>query len=459
MSQNSRRRLTQFRRFLTAIAWCLAALYALDRGLKLLAVHRFLRRPPPAAPASWPSVTLLQPITRGASDLPTALARRAALNYQGHLQHILICDAGDDTTIPLCRSWLAAHPEIDAQLLTLDPGTAPGQPADPAPTKQLQSPPSQGHSPDLPRITTKVEKLRAALPHATGEILAFVDDDILLRPDAVDLLVRHLQDRRAGAVFGLAVYTNWSNIPSSLLSTFVNANALLSYIPLTYLADPYTITGHFYALRREVFAAVGGLDGMEGRFDDDHELARRIQRCGRKNVQTAVIYDVDNQLSAFDGYTNQMRRWFIIPRQTMAPYLTPYQQFVSLLGSVGNLIPPLLAALTLLGGIILAPFALTMTLYAAAYAWCEHAYLARTTPLKRWPWVLLSALIAPLQALAGFLGSSDFYWRGQHIRLHPGGRYAILPEQASPEQASGMRGGLPGRVDGGRVAGEGADQP
>ena len=106
-----------------------------------------------------------------------------------------------------------------------------------------------------------------------------------------------------GAVFGLAAYTNWSNIPSSLLSAFVNANALLSYLPLTFLAEPYTITGHLYALRREVFAAIGGLDGMEGRFDDDHELARRIQRHRLANVQTSVVYDVDNYLSTIDGYS------------------------------------------------------------------------------------------------------------------------------------------------------------
>jgi ceramide glucosyltransferase len=297
-------------------------------------------------------------------------------------------------------------------------------------------------------VATKVEKLRAALPHATGKIYAFVDDDILLRPDAIDHLVRHLQDRHAGAVFGLAVYTNWTNIPSSLLSAFVNANALLSYVPLTYLADPYTITGHFYALRRDVFAAIGGLDGLEGRFDDDHELARRVQRYGLKNIQTPVMYDVDNYLPTLNGYTNQMRRWFIIPRQTMAPFLTPYQQFVSLLGSAGSLIPPLLAALTLLGGIILGPFVATMAIYAGVYAWCEHAYLSRTTPLTRWPWVLLSAHIAPIQALAGLLGDSNFYWRGQHIRLHPGGRYDILPDHPSGKTPLFREeGGLPGRVD------------
>ena len=430
------RSLTENRNPAATLAWALAALYAIDRLLKLLAVHRFLRRPLPPAPQSWPSVTLLQPLTRGASDLPTALARRAALTCRGHLQHILICDVADAATISHCRSWLATHPNLAANLIlapaafassntiTPDPGTAQNRSPNPSPAA-----PSQGRPPNANSslIATKVEKLYAALPHATGDILAFVDDDILLRPNAIDHLVRYLQDPRTGAVFGLAAYTNWSNIPSSLLSTFVNANALLSYLPLTWLAEPYTITGHFYALRREVFAAIGGLDGMEGRFDDDHELARRIQRHGLANVQTFVVYDVDNYLSTIDGYTNQMRRWFIIPRQTMAPYLTPYQQFVSLFSSLGNLIPPLLALLTLIGRTALAPLLTTMTLFAAVYTWCEHAYLDRTTPPIRWPLVLISALIAPLQALGAFLGGDTFHWRGQHIRLHRGGHFDILP--------------------------------
>jgi ceramide glucosyltransferase len=406
---------------LTTLAWALAALYTLDRALKLLAVHRFLRRPQPPAPPGWPTVTLLQPITRGASDLPTALARRAALVYEGSIQHLLICDAGDTPAIAHCQSWLAAHPALDAQIITRDPGAAQHPSAWPASGAPCHGSP----------IATKVEKLAAALPHAIGAILAFVDDDILLRPSAIDHLVRQLQDARAGAVFGLAAYTNWTNVSSSLLSAFVNSNALLSYLPLTYLAEPYTITGHLYALRRDVFTAINGLDGMDGRFDDDHELARRVQRHGLANVQTSVIYDVDNYLPTLDGYTNQMRRWFIIPRQTMAPYLTPRQQLVSILGSLSNLIPPLLALLTLATRITVAPLLAVMTLFAGVYTWCEHAYLGRTTPLYRWPLVFLSALIAPLQALAGLLGGphggNTFHWRGRHIRLHRGGHFDILP--------------------------------
>jgi ceramide glucosyltransferase len=294
-------------------------------------------------------------------------------------------------------------------------------------------------------VATKVQKLLAALPHARGEILMFVDDDILLRPDAAAGLARYLQAERTGAAFGLAVYTNWSNIPSSLLSVFVNGNALLSYLPLTYLAEPFTITGHFYALRREVFDALGGLDNMRGRFDDDHELARRVARLGLANVQTPVMYDVDNYLRTIDDYANQMHRWFVIPRQTMAPSLTGYQQFVSLVGSAGGLLPPLLAAVTVLRVVqprqpqagratLLAPLLWVLALHAAVYAFCARTYLHRQTPWRRTPLILLSAVIAPLQALGGLLGSPSFRWRGQHIRLRRGGTYDLLPGREKAAQ-------------------------
>src|SRR5207249_4599093 len=59
--------------FLDRLAYSLVALFALERILKLAAVIHFFRRHHPSRPASWPTVTLLQPITRGASNLAEAL--------------------------------------------------------------------------------------------------------------------------------------------------------------------------------------------------------------------------------------------------------------------------------------------------------------------------------------------------------------------------------------------------
>jgi ceramide glucosyltransferase len=52
---------------------------------------------------------------------------------------------------------------------------------------------------------------------------------------AARILIPFLYQPQVGAVFGLACYTNWRALWSSLMSGFVNANALLSYIPISYL--------------------------------------------------------------------------------------------------------------------------------------------------------------------------------------------------------------------------------
>lgn len=380
----------------------LTLLYLLDRLLKLLAVWRFFRRPAPPAPAIWPAVSLLQPITRGASGLDDALRARAALDYPAPIQHLLICDQGDALSQATARAWL---PRL-------------------GPHARLAL-----AAPDGPAIASKIAKLQAGQAHAHGEVLVFIDDDVAPRPDALCQLVTYLAQPDAGAVFGLACYTAWDGVWSSLMSLFVNANALTSYIPLTYLSEPYTVTGHLFALRRPVFDAIGGLDGLAGRIDDDHEVARRVRRCGLRCVQTPVVYDVRNDLPSARAYAVQMRRWFVLPRQTMAPWLTRREQAVSLLGSVGLLLPGLVALLALVGrsraawrnlAVCLASFGLVYHL--------GEAWLGRRTPLRRWPLLPLVALVTPFQIMAAWLGGDEIEWRGQRLRVRRGGQFEVQEE-------------------------------
>ena len=392
------------RTWIDRLAWVLTWLYVADRLLKVAAVIAFFRRPapPPPADGSWPAVTLIQPVTRGASNLPAALDARAALEYPGSLQHVLVCDGDDGASQAVCHAWLARHAGLNATIATATPVRGP--------------------------VASKIEKMEIGLAQADGAVIAFIDDDVIPRPEALRIFVAHLGEPGTGAVFGLACYTEWSNIWSSLVSAFVNANALLSYIPLTYLAEPFTITGHFFAFERTVLEAAGGLSGLAGRLDDDHELARRVRRLGRRCVQTPVIYDIENRLDSLPGYANQMRRWFVIPRQTMAPFLTGREQAIALVGSAGNLVLPLLALLAFITRRPQAWRALagSLALFGAVYLFCERVYLRRRTPLQRWPLVFAAALVTPLQALAALATGDEFVWRGQRIRLQRGGQFEVI---------------------------------
>src|SRR5215467_4772987 len=211
---------------LDCLAIGLMALFALDRFLKLASVIHFFRRPLPPEPQEWPSLTLFQPITRGVSGLPEQLRSRARLSYElrasqggnnpAAIQHLLICDANDSESQAEIRALLDEFPALQAELILVESkeGT----------------------------VASKTEKLLAAIPHAKSEVFWFVDDDIGLRPSALRLMIPFLYQPGVGAVFGLACYTNWRTTWSSLMSGFVNTNALLSYIPLTYLTTPFTIT-------------------------------------------------------------------------------------------------------------------------------------------------------------------------------------------------------------------------
>jgi ceramide glucosyltransferase len=388
----------------------LTILYLLDRLLKLFAIAHFFRRPAPPAPAEWPSVTVLSPLTAARHDLRGPLVARARLAYAGPQQHLLICDRDDMASQEIVREVQSAHPNWNSTLLLAEP--------------------------DNGTIASKVAKLQAALPQSSGEVLVFVDDDVTLRPDALQVLLPYLNQPQAGAAFGLACYTAWQNTPSSLISAFVNANALPSYVPLSYLCEPYTITGHCFALRRNVFAAIGGIAGLEGRIDDDHELARRLRIRGLRCLQTPLIYEVENVLPSFPAANAQLKRWFVFPRETMLPFLTRRERFATAIGSLGSLLPPLVVVgdpwglsgtgraneqtgrkgfLTLL----------TLVAFAGSYAVYE-GYLGRRTPWQRWPLLLVIALLNPLHIIGLLAGNSVIEWRGQRLRILPGGRWEPL---------------------------------
>jgi ceramide glucosyltransferase len=383
------------------IAVCVA-LFCLDRLLKAAAVVLFFRRRPPAAPARWPSVTLLQPITRGVHDLAYNLAKRLELDYPAPIQHLFICDEYDSASLAICQAVRSEHPLAHIHMVI-----AAGE---------------RGS------LATKVQKLQAAIPQATGEVVCFIDDDVALRRDALRQLIPYLEQPQAGAVFGLACYTNWRTFWSSAMSSFVNTNALLSYIPLTYLAEPFTITGHCYALRRAIFDAVGGLEDMAGRIDDDHELARRLRRRGLRCIQAPVIYDVDNDLATMAAYLAQMRRWFVFPRLLMAPYLSRRDQAATALGSAGTLLPSLVALLALISRSrqALRGLAIMFGAFAAVYLRGERRYLSRTTPLRGLLALPIAAVIAPLQIVSGLLAGDEVQWRGQRLRIRCDGVAEVL---------------------------------
>ncbi len=384
---------------LTVVVVLLTLVYASDRLLKVMLVGRFFASPVPTLPAGVaPTVVLIQPVTRGATNLSANLTARAALNYPGTVRHLIVCDAGDSDSQAVCRAALPG-----AEIVLVEPDL-PGAP-----------------------LATKVAKMAAGVARlgADADVVCFVDDDIALPPDALIALVAPLYAvLPAGATFGLACQMSWSTPWESLMSGFVNANALTGYVPLTFFTPPYTLTGHVFALRRDVFERAGGMVGLEKRFDDDHEIARRVRALGLQLSQTPLVYGVANALPSLAAYRLQMRRWFVMPRQGMAANLTPKERVVSALLSVGNLIPPalLLCAILAPSRVTLSAVVVAFAAFLACYLHLENRHLPARTPYRGVLLLPVVAFLTPLHILiALLLPGNRITWRGRTYEARPGG--------------------------------------
>src|SRR5579875_1381922 len=365
--------------FVERLTYILTALFAFDRLLKLLAVIVFFRRSRPSPPQTWPTVTLLQPITRGASNLQEALRARAMLEYPASIQHLLICDAQDMEARAIVAAYLDEFPGLRAEVVLVEQESA-----------------------GAGGVARKLDKLQAALPRANGSVFCFVDDDVMPRPDSLSVLIPYLFQPRVGVAFGLPCFTNWQTVWSSLISAFINAHMLLSFVSLTFLTAPIRINGHVFAFRREIFERVGGFDGMERQIDDEFAIPQRLRAYGLRAAQTPLIYDIDNALDSARTYSRQFKRWFVMPRQAMMPALTTRQKLVAGLASFTLPLPGLVALLAL-------------------STRRRPVWLSLASCLS-----IFAAVWTPLHILWTTLPGNEVEWRGQRLRLHRDGTAEIV---------------------------------
>jgi glycosyltransferase involved in cell wall biosynthesis len=114
--------------------------------------------------------------------------------------------------------------------------------------------------------------------HARGEVLFFVDADVVLAPGAIDRVRRLFAERRDVA----AVFGSYDEMPraAGLVSRY--RNLLHHFVHQTAQAEASTFWAGCGAIRREVFDAVGGFDEQRFRRPsiEDIELGHRLRRAG-----------------------------------------------------------------------------------------------------------------------------------------------------------------------------------
>jgi GT2 family glycosyltransferase len=142
----------------------------------------------------------------------------------------------------------------------------------------------------------KSHAVAAALRVATGDVLAFTDDDVNVDRMWLDAIRRAMTDP-AITLIGGPVAPRWERRAPAWLRRAVDGYGTLT-APLALLnfghevveLGPRTVLGANLAVRREVFVSVGGFAHHLGKLrgtlltGEDRELCRRVQAAGFRAV-------------------------------------------------------------------------------------------------------------------------------------------------------------------------------
>lgn len=131
------------------------------------------------------------------------------------------------------------------------------------------------------------------ISHASGAIIAFIDDDAVPEPTWLDRLVAPIQDDRFDAAGGYVLGRN--GISFQWKGRLVNAEAQTQpYEPGDHVPDGWAIKteGTNMAVRADVLRALGGFDPAYAFYLDETDLNLRLSRSGYRTglVPDALVH-------------------------------------------------------------------------------------------------------------------------------------------------------------------------
>ncbi|HEY6236576.1 MAG TPA: bacteriohopanetetrol glucosamine biosynthesis glycosyltransferase HpnI, partial [Candidatus Elarobacter sp.] len=140
----------------------------------------------------------------------------------------------------------------------------------------------------------KMANVAPMLAHAHGEIFVISDSDMRVAPDYLDAVTAPFADPRVGAVTAL-----YRGEPADgALASILGAMCLTEqFAPSTLVADLIEpvqyVFGSTMAVRRDVLAAIGGIDVLGDHLADDFALGRLVTEHGyRVAVASCVVVNV-----------------------------------------------------------------------------------------------------------------------------------------------------------------------
>lgn len=334
-----------------------------------VACMRFAMRPLPQ-PSPRRGVTIIKPIYGLEPQLEENLRSFCVQNHP-EVQILFGVQRAGDPAIPAIQRVIAALPDRDCRLV-VDETARTGNP--------------------------KMANVASMLPYARYDILAISDADMRVDERYAGIIASAFDDERVGAATCLyAGVPAESNAASQLAAMHIDQVFAPSVLVATMFAPPRFCFGSTMAVRRDVLAAIGGIDALAAHLADDYTLGRLVSEAGyRVELSRYVVQNVVHEADERSLFAHELR-WartirMVQPLGYAFSFVT-YPVFFAIAYLIAHLWSPLA---------ILGAAALAARLVLGAAARCA---LGVRKPFPRRLWLVHEAVELAVWA-CGLFGSS-----------------------------------------------------
>lgn len=261
-------------------------------GLMLVAGRRrmlLMKRPDEPFRTPPPRVSLLIPAKDEGERIRACVASALAQDYPD-FDVIAIDDRSTDDTGAVMDEMAAADPRLRVLHVT--------------------DPPAAGW-------TGKNNALYQGAKLATGEWLLFVDSDVVLSPDALDVsvgVVRRKQFDLLSLLPRLETHNLWESLLIPLAAGAASSLYLIALTNTQHLKTAFA-NGQYLLISRRAYDAIGGHETVKDRYCEDVAIARLVKDKGlRPRVSWGNDYAAVRMYSSFDAIVRGWSRIYYAAR-------------------------------------------------------------------------------------------------------------------------------------------------
>ncbi len=362
--------------------------------LQIIAVRKMLTPPQeePSCGANFPPISVLKPLKGIDDNLYDNLDSFCRQSYPAY-EVIFSLQDHNDPAYKLACKIKEKYPDREIRIV-IEPYT-------------------RGMNP-------KVNNLIPAYQASRYDIILISDSNVLVGPDYLRSIGRHLSDPSVGLVTNLIRGTGARTLGSLFENLHLNSFIVGSVCFLDrYLRMPCVI-GKSMLMRKKDLEAIGGLESVKNVLAEDFIIGREVHRSGKRVVVSGYLINNVNQYWGLSRFLNRHTRWaklrWKIGGARYVSEILTNAVFISCL--------PLLVA-----GPSTATVALACAAASVKAAGDRHLGI-RTGTVMRAPAYLLAPLKDILIGLLWFvpLLSDRVAWRGNRYRIDRDSRLAPAPE-------------------------------